>query len=147
MATNDTYDPAIAEADQRAERAKASLRSRLATLEERIGEVRKQVDVPAHIQRHPWPAVGIAFALGLLAGGRGARISVGSSAERSLGGAALAALGALGLRVVRELAISQLSRAARQWWTEHGGASDDDAYFDRDRDDHVIDATIEPFAR
>lgn len=113
MANHD-YDPVIAEADRRAERAKASLRARLATLEHRIGDVRDRLDIPEQIRRHPLPAVGIALVFGALAGFRGSR-HASRVAGRSLGATALAALGALGLRIVREIAISQLSRAARHW--------------------------------
>jgi hypothetical protein len=114
MANHD-YDPVIAEADRRVERAKASLRARLATLEHRLGDVRDRLDVAEHIRRHPLPAVAIALAVGALAGGRGASSGSAAAAERSLGATAMAAIGAIGLRIVREIAISQLSRAARQW--------------------------------
>jgi hypothetical protein len=43
-----------------------------------------------------------------------------------LGRTALRAIGRLGFRVVRELAIIQLSRVARRWWDEHGGPQFDD---------------------
>lgn len=113
MANHD-YDPVIAEAGRRSDRAKASLRARLATLEHRIGDVRDRFDIPEQIRRHPLPAVGIALAFGALAGfGSSRRAS--HVAGRSFGATAVAALGALGLRIVREIAISQLSRAARQW--------------------------------
>lgn len=132
-----TVDPVIVEADRRVERAKASLRARLAVLERRLGDVRERVDVPSRIRKHPWPAVGIALALGALAGRRrepstsmalvaaplASDIAEGGG---SLGRTALRALGRLGFRVVRELAIIQLSRVARRWWDEHGGPQFDD---------------------
>jgi hypothetical protein len=118
MASHDFSDPAVAEADRRAERAKASLRARLATLEHRLGEVRDRVNIPAQIREHPLPAVAIALALGALAGRRSASAAASDGGGRSLGASALASLGALGLRVVRELAIIQLSRAARHWLGE-----------------------------
>jgi len=121
MANHD-YDPVIADADRRVERAKASLRARLATLEHRLEEVRDRFDVAEQIRRHPLPAVGIAIAFGALAGG--SRRGASAVSERSLGGTALAALGAIGLRIVREIAISQLSRAARQWTEPPGGADE-----------------------
>lgn len=132
-----TVDPVVAEADQRVERAKASLRARIAVIERRIGDVRARVDVPSQIRKHPWPAVGIALALGALAGRRrepsssmalvaaplASDIAAGGG---SLGRTALRALGRLGFRVVRELAIIQLSRVARRWWDEQGGPQFDD---------------------
>ena len=131
MANHDLPDPAIVEADRRVERAKASLRARFASLEQRLGDVRDRIDLPAQIRRHPLPAVGIAFALGALAGRRGARIASRVAAERSIGATALGALGALGLRVVRELVILQLTRAARHWIDE-----------DELRSPGALDATI-----
>jgi hypothetical protein len=49
MASTESVDP-VADADRRVERAKASLRSRFALLEHRLGEVREQIDVAAHIR-------------------------------------------------------------------------------------------------
>jgi hypothetical protein len=132
-------DPVLAEADRRVERAKASLRARFGHLERRLGDVRDRVDVPAQIRRHPWPAVGIALAVGALAGRRressasmalaAAPLASGIAAGgRSLSRVALGALGALGLRVARELVIIQLSRVARRWWDEHGRGQFEDDY-------------------
>jgi hypothetical protein len=132
-----TVDPVIAEAGQRVERAKASLRARIAVLERRIGDVRERVDVPSQIRKHPWPAVGIALALGALAGRRRepsssmALVAAPLASDIAAGGGllgrtALRAIGRLGFRVVRELAIIQLSRVARRWWDEHGGPQFDD---------------------
>jgi hypothetical protein len=123
MAISDIVDPVVAEADQRVERARASLRSRLELLERKFVDVRDQLDVPEHIRRHPWPAVGIALALGALAGRGGRRVAteIGAPTERSLSGTALTLLAGLGLRVVRELAIAQLGLTARRW-LEHNGA-------------------------
>ncbi|HEY6177269.1 MAG TPA: hypothetical protein VIX73_22585 [Kofleriaceae bacterium] len=121
MANHDP-DPTVVEADRRAERARASLRARFATLEQRLDDVRTRIDVPEQIRRHPLPAIGIAFALGALAGHRGARVA-SQVTERSFGGAVLAALGAIGLRIAREVAVMQLGRAARRWIDDHEGRS------------------------
>jgi hypothetical protein len=133
MASN-TTDSVVAEADRRVERAKASLRARIAVLERRLGDVRDRIDLPEQIRRHPLPAVGIAFAFGALVGGRGRR-PTGRAASpaapalarkpRTLGGTALALLSALGLQLLRELALRQLRRTAERWWSEHGGSLDD----------------------
>jgi len=117
MATSDIVDPVVAEADQRVERARASLRSRLELLERKFVGVRDKLDVPEHIRRHPWPAVGIALALGVLAGRgvRGAADEIEAPSERSLSGTALTLIAGLGLRIVREMAIAQLGLTARRW--------------------------------
>lgn len=117
MANHDP-DPAVIEADRRAERAKASLRARFTALEQRFADARERIDVPAQIRRHPLPAIGIAFALGALAGRRGARVA-SEATGRSLGGTVLAALGAIALRIAREVAIAQVGRTARRWADEY----------------------------
>ena len=132
MASN-TTDPVV-EADRRVERAKASLRARVAVLERRLGDVRDRIDLPEHIRRHPLPAVGIAFAFGALVGSRGRRTAgrAASPAEpalagkpRTLGGTALALASALAFQLLRELAIGQLKRTAGRWWSERGGSLDE----------------------
>ncbi len=135
MASTESVDP-VAEADRRVERAKASLRSRFALLEHRLGEVREQIDVVAQIRRHPLSAVAIAAGLGMLAARRALPETAGATAERTLAGTAIAAFGALAFRLARELVIGQISDAARRWWLEHGGVPGElgshspDAFFD-----------------
>ena len=126
MPISDTTDPVIADADQRVERAKASLRSRIHLLERKLGDVRDRLDVPEKISRHPWPAVGVAFALGALAGWRASPTLPRVSTERSLAALATSALGALGVQIVRELVVAQLGRSAKRWWSEHGGRFPDE---------------------
>jgi hypothetical protein len=125
MAISDNPDPVVVEADERVERAKASLRARIAVIERRFGDVRKRLDVPEQVRRHPWPAIGISLALGALVGVRGERGGGGAvtrapSGGHTLGSLAMAGLTAIGLRVARELIVAQIGRAARQWWLDHG---------------------------
>jgi hypothetical protein len=124
-----TTDPA-GEANRYVERAKASLRAQVAVLERRLGDVRSRIDLPEQIRRHPLPAVGIAFALGALAGGRrrprGPAPSPATK-QSTLGGKALALVSALGLQLLRELAIGQLKHTAERWWSERGGSFDEPA--------------------
>jgi hypothetical protein len=129
MASNPT-DPVVVEADRRVERAKASLRARMAVLERRLGDVRDRIDLPEQIRRHPLPAIGIAFALGALVGGRGRRTAARlappaapplAPRPRTFGGAALAIASALGFQLLRELAVGQLMRTAERLWREQGG--------------------------
>lgn len=113
-------------ADQREDR----VRSRVRLLRRKLEDARDRIDrsLSAQIDRHPWPAVGIAFALGVLAGRLARRSAPRPTPERSFGGAALGALGSLGLHVLRELAVAQLRRTASRWWSEHGGGPLDDVH-------------------
>ena len=130
MPPHDVVDPTVAEADQRAERAKASLLSRVDLLKHRFTDATHRLDLPAHIVKHPLPAVGIAFALGVVAGLRRVRpvqtVRSEDVTERSFRGMVLAGLATVSLRVVRELAMAQLGQIARQWWTnrEHGSSGE-----------------------
>ena len=116
MPINEGTDATIAEADRRAERAKASLRSRVEALKDKLGDTREQLNLGAKIANHPWPSVGVAFALGALAGLSSSRRGVMASPGRSFTGAALGVLAAFGVRLVRELAMGQLQHMAQQWW-------------------------------
>ncbi|HEX7841506.1 MAG TPA: hypothetical protein VF469_28740 [Kofleriaceae bacterium] len=121
---SDITNPLLAEAD----RAREDLRSRVDQLRRKLDDVRDRIariDLSEQIHRHPWPAVGIAFALGALAG-RGVRRPPRAVPERSFGRTALGALGAVALHVLRELALARLGRSARHWWSEHGGEPLDD---------------------
>lgn len=128
MASN-TTDPVVVEADRRVEQAKASLRARMAVLERRLGDVRDRIDLPAQIRRHPLPAVGIAFALGALVGGRGRAAPRAAPAlpasPRSVGSMALAIVSGLAFQILRELAIGQLRRTAERYWSEYGESPDE----------------------
>lgn len=122
MASN-TTDPVV-------EQAKASLRARIAVLERRLGDVRDRIDLPEQIRRHPWPAVGIAFALGALVGGRshrpaGRAAPANAPRPRTLGSMAMALASALAFQLLRELAIGQLRSTAERWWREHGRSPDE----------------------
>lgn len=117
MATNDSADPTVQEADQRAERAKASLLSRIELLKHKLSDARHKLDLPAQITEHPLPAIGIAFALGMMAGLRRSP-SAAIGASGGVRHAAVAALTAFGLRLVRNIALGQLAEIARQWWSE-----------------------------
>lgn len=118
MASEDAVDPTIAEADRRAERAKASLLERVELLKHKITDAKHKLDVPSQIAHHPWPAIGVAFALGVAAG-FGRKSSVAEEpAERTLRDVMLTAAVSLGMRVVRDAVLGQLSDMAKQWWSE-----------------------------
>lgn len=126
MPTTDV-DPSVQEADERAARAKESLLSRVEQLKHRFTEARHRFDPLEQIARHPIPAVGLAFALGVIAGLGRSRSAVRGEAKSSLAGAALAGLATVGLRIVREAAMAQLGRAAHDWWSAREVASRDEA--------------------
>ena len=116
MPTNDFVDPTVQEAEQRVERAKASLSSRVEALKDKLIDVRDKLDLPGQIANHPLPSVGIAFVLGMIAG----RLRTAAPPPRSLTSAAVSALAAFGLRLVRDAALVQLSHTAQEWWARHG---------------------------
>ncbi len=119
MDSHDVEDPAVAEAERRAERAKASLLARLDQLKHKVSDAKHQLDVPSQIAAHPLPAVGLAFALGAVAAlGRPRPVAAAAPehGQHSLRNAALTAIAGFGLRVVREVALTQLGNAAKQWW-------------------------------
>jgi hypothetical protein len=127
MSANESPDPTVAEADRRVERAKASLLARVEVLKHKLGDARNQIDLRAQIAKHPLPAIGIAFGLGVFAAMRGgSRAEPREPGEHSLTGAALGALAAFGLRLARDFAIGELGQAAKRWWVEqHDGSRSD----------------------
>jgi hypothetical protein len=127
MPTNDVVDPSVQEADLRATRAKESLLSRIHLLKRRFTDAKQQFNPQEHIARYPIPAVGAAFALGVIAGLRRGRPGSSGDARSSLTGAVFAGLAAVALRMVREVAMTQLGHAAHDWWTARDGASAADA--------------------
>jgi len=122
---SDITDPLLADAGC----ARNDMRSRIDLLRRKLDAARDRIariDLSAQIHRHPWPAVGFAFALGALAGRRARRGSPRATPERLFGSTALGAASALALHVLRELAIAQLGRTARRWWSAYGDPSLDD---------------------
>jgi hypothetical protein len=138
MPSHDSADSTAWEAEQRVERAKASLLARLELLKQKLTDVRDKVDLKAQIEKYPLPAVGIAFALGVLAGLRRTRAAATDRSAHPVASTAIAGLAAVGLRLLRELALSQLGGIAKQWWTERDAVSPRE-----ERGSHVRD--IEPF--
>ncbi|HEY0483838.1 MAG TPA: hypothetical protein VGD37_40240 [Kofleriaceae bacterium] len=142
MSRTDITDPYLADAGHEAERAEELLRARVEELKRKFDDVRARIDLSGEIHRHPWPAVGIAFAVGALAGviRSGARTA---AQPRSFTRVALGAVGALGLHVVRELAVGQLGRVAKSWLLDQDGGAPDAADGDDVRAPRT--ANIAPF--
>jgi hypothetical protein len=120
MPTTDV-DPSVQEADQRAARAKESLLSRVEELKHRFTEAKHRLNPQEQIAKYPIPAVGLAFALGVIAGLGRRRSGTPGEARGSLTGAALAGIATVALRIVREAAMAQLGRAAHDWWAARDG--------------------------
>ncbi len=121
-----TNESVAREADERVERAKDSLSDRLDELNRRFRGAKNMVDVEAQIVEHPWPAVGIALALGVfagLAGGRGGR-DADPGPERTFGTAVVAGLGAVAFRMFKTYAFSKLADVAKGWIDERSGTSE-----------------------
>lgn len=121
MPTNDAVDPSVQEADLRAARAKESLLSRVELLKRRISDARHRFNPQEQIAKHPIPAVGMAFALGVIAGLGRSRGAMPGETRNTLAGAAFAALTTVTLRILREVALTQLGHAAHDWWTSREG--------------------------
>jgi hypothetical protein len=128
--SNDDVGPAH-EAELRAERAKASLLSRVETLKHKLdgakhmlSDAKEALDLPAQISKHALPAVGIAFALGVAAGLGRSRSASSGKGDGIVRSALWSALAAVGMRALRELAIGQLGKVAKQWWDEQRNAAE-----------------------
>ena len=122
MPTTDV-DPSVQEADERAARAKESLLARVEQLKQRFTDAKHRFDPQEQIAKYPIPAVGVAFALGVIAGLGRSRSATPGDARSSLAGAAVAGLATVALRIVREAAMAHLGRAAHEWWSAREGAA------------------------
>lgn len=128
---------AVEDADRRAEKAKASLRSRLHELERRYEDAKDKLDLGARIAQHPRAAVGIALGAGLLLGLiGGGRRSAPASDGKSIGGTVVAALGALAINALKDAAMREGAEMAKGWWadrTERDASRDPavEAFLDR----------------
>ena len=104
------------ENERRMEQAKESLLARVDELGRRVKEAKQKFDIKAHITAHPLAAVGAALALGALLGIPGSGSSSrDSDAQRGLGGAALAGIAGLLIRIAKDVAVRQLTGAAKDW--------------------------------
>ncbi len=109
---------AVAEADERAERAKESLSSRIDELGRRFKSAKNMGNLAEKIAEHPLPAVGIAAALGAFAGLASHLGTPDANGERKLRHTLLAGAGALLLRLAKSYALGQLGDQAKSWIDE-----------------------------
>ncbi len=120
-----TTESVVREADERVERAKDSLSDRIDELSRRFRGAKNMVDIEAQIADHPWPAIGIALALGAFAGLAGGRRDDAEPApERSMSGAVLAGVGAVAFRLIKSYAFSKLTDAAKGWVDGRAGTAE-----------------------
>lgn len=116
-APDDTAPEMVADADERATRAKASLSSRIDELGRRFKNA-KNMGIGEKIAKHPWPAVGIAAALGAFAGIASHLGRRDENGEHELRHTLVAGAGALLLRLVKSYALGQLGDTAKSWIDE-----------------------------
>ncbi len=119
-----TTETVIREADERVERAKDALTDRIEELSRRFRGAKNMVDIEAQIAQRPWPAVGIAIALGALAGMAAGRSKSEPAPDRSMGGAVAAGVGALALRLLKSYAFSKFADVAKGWVDERAGTTE-----------------------
>jgi ElaB/YqjD/DUF883 family membrane-anchored ribosome-binding protein len=117
-APEDHAPDTIAEADERVERAKESLSSRIDELGRRYRTAKNMGNISDKIAKHPWPAVGIAVALGAFAGIASHVARPDENGERKLRHTLIAGAGALLLRLAKSYALGQLSDTAKSWIDE-----------------------------
>ena len=88
----------------------------------RFNEAKHNLSVPEQVAAHPWPSVGIAFAVGALLGFTGGSKHAVVVQEKTIGGkvgeAVIGILGSLALKMVRDLAVKQFGGAAKKWWDQ-----------------------------
>ena len=112
--------------DRRIEDAKESFVARVEEINrrfrgvrERIDDMRKKVDLGAHINKRPLAAVGVALAAGALLGLTGGKRTVvheGAVARRA-GSAIAGMLGAFVMSLIKDFAFRQVSGAASNWFS------------------------------
>jgi hypothetical protein len=116
--TEDTTPDTVADAGERAERAKESLSSRIDELGRRYRTAKNMGNLSEKIAKHPWTAVGIAAALGAFAGLATHLARPDDAGEHKLRHTFIAGAGALLLRLAKSYAMGQLADTAKSWIDE-----------------------------
>lgn len=114
----ETPAEAVALADERVERAKASLSSRIDELGRRYKSAKNMGNIAERITKHPWPAVGVALALGAFAGLASHLGKPGENGEHKFRHTVIAGAGALLLRLAKSYAMGELGDTAKSWIDE-----------------------------
>lgn len=116
-ADTDDTDP-TAEADERAERARESLSSRIDELGRRFKSAKNMGNLADKVVSHPWPAMGLALAVGAFAGAASHLGRPPEGGEHKLRHTLMAGAGALLIRFVKNYALGQLGDTAKSWIEE-----------------------------
>lgn len=126
-----TQDP-----DRRVEAARADLLAHVEELARRVQDMRAKLDIKSKIAANPWPAVGIAFAVGALLAlpkrSKKTRNVQAAEVKGGLIGAGAATLGTLAFTLIKNIAMSHLSGVAKDWWDARQQAMEADASRTRD---------------
>lgn len=142
--TDDAPDT-VAEADERVERARESLSSRIDELGRRFRSAKNMGNIADKIAQHPWPAMGIAVALGAFAGAASHLGRPGPDGEHKLRHTLIAGAGALLLRLAKSYALGQLGDTAKSWIDERTRMVDADA--EETEETASRDPSVEAFLR
>lgn len=97
--------------------------SRFTRIKNTIADVPDRIDLRGRIVRHPLPAIGIAFGLGVIAGIVRTVIEPDRGPRLRLGRAILVTAGAAALRLAREAVLWQVGDSARTWLDRGRGIS------------------------
>lgn len=122
-------------AQARLDAAKESLTHRFEELHRRFNQAKHKLSLTEQVQSRPWPAVGIALAVGALFGSFGGgrdrvpRLVEQKSAGGKLGEAVVGLLGTLAIKLIRELAVKQFGGVAKSWWDQQDRSATDSAKY------------------
>jgi len=89
--------------------------SRFTKIKDTLVGVPERIDLRGRITRHPLPAIGIAFGLGVIAGIVRTVIEPDRGPRLRLGRALFVTAGAVALRLAREAVLWQVGDSARGW--------------------------------
>ncbi len=97
--------------------------SRFTRVKNAITDVPEKIDLRGRIVRHPLPAIGIAFGLGIAAGLLRTVLEPERGPRLRIGRAILVTAGAAALRLAREAVLWQVGDSAKSWLERTRGGS------------------------
>ena len=96
--------------------------SRFTRIKDTLAEVPERIDLRGRITRHPLPAIGIAFGLGIITGIVRTVLEPDRGPRLRLGRMLFVTAGAAALRIAREMALWQVGDSARDWLDRNRGS-------------------------